>query len=143
MQTTGVAQRLAITGMIWLNPAGSYGDYDYIHFNSAPSCYIGAPASVDQGTSFTATLQCDGVDNVYGFQLGTSSSGDASTSATSYTPESFVVDAEGDYSETNKTLGAYVVSRGAPATAISSVFTLGSVSFTANSGLSADGSAVL
>ncbi|MBK9745793.1 MAG: hypothetical protein IPO91_03350 [Chloroflexi bacterium] len=104
---------------------------------------IAAPAAVNEGASFTATVQCDGVDNVYGFQLGTSSSGAASTIATSYTPGSFVTSAGSDYLETNNTLNAYVVSRRAPAVAASGDFTLGSVNFTASGGLSADGSAVL
>jgi hypothetical protein len=88
-------------------------------------------------------VQCDGVNNVYGYQLATSSSGAATTSATGYTPGSFVTGAGSDYLETNNTLGAYVVSRRAPAVGASGSFTLGSVGYTANTGLNADGSAVL
>jgi len=140
---TGVAQNVAITGLSWFNPASSYGDFDYIHFKDTSGCYIGAPAAVNEGASFTATVQCNGVNNVYGFQLGTSASGAASTSAIGYTPGSFVTSAGSDYLETNNTLGAYVVSRRAPAAAASGSFTLGSLDFTASGGLSADGSAVL
>lgn len=139
----GVAQNVAITGLSWFNPAGSYADYDYIRFKDTSGCLIDAPAEVNEGASFTATVQCNGVNNVYGYQLATSSSGAATTSATGYTPGSFVTSAGSDYLETNNTLGAYVVSRRAPAAGASGSFTLGSVGYTANTGLTADGSAVL
>jgi hypothetical protein len=107
------------------------------------ACSINAPASVNEGTSFTATVECEDVDNVYGFQLGTSASGDVSTSASSYVPGSFVTDAGSDYLSASNSLSNYSVSRRSPVTAASGSFTLGSLDFMANSGLSANGSATL
>lgn len=107
------------------------------------ACYIDAPPSVYEGSSFTATVKCDDGNDVYGFQLGTSSSGSASSSTTSYTPGTFVTDVGSDYLEASNTLSNYSVSRRAPATAASGNFSLGSLDYTADTGLTADSSVTL
>ena len=126
--------------------AGANANVEVIAFSfvqNIDDCFINAPDSVNEGTAFTATVQCDNVNNVYGFQLDTSSSGDATTSATSYTPGSFVTDVGGDYLEASNILSDYSVSRRAPATATSGSFTLGSIDFIANTALVANGSVTL
>lgn len=142
-QLDGLAQQVVIVGHSWFTPANSYGDYDYVRLSPASGCAINAPASVREGMSFTATVNCYGASDVYGFQLGTSSSGDASTSATSYTAGSFVADVDPNYLVGSNTLSNYAVSRNAPAAAASGDFSLGSLPYTASTGLTANGSATL
>jgi hypothetical protein len=128
--------------------AGANADAEVIAYSfyqdiSEPTCLINAPASVNEGATFTATVECDDVDDVYGFQLATFASGDASTSASSYVPGTFVTDVGSDYLSASNSLSNYSVSRRSPATAANGNFTLGSIDFTANSGLTANGSVTL
>ena len=45
-------------------------------------CYVAAPASVNEGDTFTATVTCNTVtDIVFGFQMGTAMTGSATTTA--------------------------------------------------------------
>lgn len=110
---------------------------------SQTGCFINAPQSVFEGAAFTASVQCNNISSVYGFQIGTSSTGGASTSATSYIPGSFVTDVGSDFLEASNAPSNYSVSRRAPATAGSGNFGLGSIDYVANAGLTANSSATL
>jgi hypothetical protein len=118
---------------------------DIASYTYAPSenCFIDAPASVYEGQTFTSTVRCDTASEVYGFQLGTSSSGAAAAAASSYTAGTFVTDVAPDYLEGSNTLSNYSVSRRAPAAAASGELDLASLDYTASTGLTANSSATL
>jgi hypothetical protein len=110
---------------------------------SSPGCYVDAPTAVDEGTTFTATVKCHNVtDNVFGFEFGTTLTGQATTSATTYTPGDFVSGATNGTLQAVNTLAQYAVSRQGNETATGD-FTLGSFSLTADKGLTSDGSATV
>lgn len=112
-------------------------------------CTVNAPQIVNEGQDFNIEVYCWSTSpssNFYGFQFGTTVTGNASTTATGYTPGDFVTDVGADQTLVgHNSLDNYAVSRsnGAPAIAVAQGVSLGSVVYTANSGLIHDGSATV
>jgi hypothetical protein len=108
-----------------------------------PGCYVDAPASINEGDSFTATVTCNDVtDNVFGFEFGTSfSSAQATAAATDYTPGNFVTGHSVIVGQNSRST-LYAVSRQGVDTSTGD-FTLGSFGATSNKGLTADSSATI
>jgi hypothetical protein len=118
----------------------------------ADGCFVNAPASVEEGQTFTATVKCNSVNaNVFGFEFGTtftaptvtvngSSAPAATQNGSTYTagdfaPSNFLVG-------TNSLNGLYAVSHeGSDNT--TGTFTLGSFTATVPYGLVADSSATI
>lgn len=107
-----------------------------------PGCYVDAPATVNEGETFTATVSCNNLIAAYGFQYGTALTGQASTTSTTYIPGTFTTLAVGGVIVGKNTLADYAVSRQGVNTATGN-FTLGSYTITANIGLTADGSTTI
>lgn len=102
-------------------------------------CYVEASAgSINEGTTFTATVKCNNFVNVYGVQFGVTLAGDAATTATSYTAGTFQTAATSPLIGHNS-LSLYAVSRSG-LDAATGAFTLGSFLLTANKGLTSNGS---
>lgn len=118
--------------------------FDWTTFE-VPQCAIDAPASVNEGETFTATVRCGGVSSVYGFQFGTSWAGDASPFQRAYDAGSFVTDAGSNLITLKNQVagGLYSVTRSGTAPEANGPFSLGSLGFTAVNHLQADGSATL
>lgn len=121
--------------------------FDWTRFDVLPPpCRIDAPASVNEGASFTATVLCDNkVQGAFGFQFGTSWAGDAEPGQRAYDAGSFVTDAGANIIPLKNQVagGLYSVTRLHAAGAANGPFTLGSVGFGAHRGLTANGSATL
>jgi hypothetical protein len=114
---------------------------DNITFGDSVSqgCYIDAPESVDEDATFTATVRCDSVDDLYGFQLGTTLSGNASTAATGYTLGEFDTNSVNPRLTVGNTLDLF--SQAHTGNDISDgSYTLGSYEVSADKYLLADGS---
>lgn len=105
---------------------------------SLAGCYIDAPAAVNEGATYTATVQCNLMVSLFGVQFGTTLSGAGTTSATSYTSGTFVTTATNPIVASN-TLPLYAASRTGLDIAIGS-FSLGSFQVKANKGLTSNGS---
>ncbi|QPC81340.1 hypothetical protein G4Y79_16760 [Phototrophicus methaneseepsis] len=105
----------------------------------AAGCYVDAPATVDEGSTFTATIRCNSLLSVFGFEIGTALSGDASTAATTFTPGTFTTAASGGVAVGSNTLDVYAVSRIGVNIATGD-FSLGSYDVTADVGLTSNGS---
>ncbi len=110
--------------------------FDWTRVNVDPGCHVQAPASVNEGADFTASVVCTGVDGAYGFQFGTSLAGEATTKAGTFDPGDFVdaVPPEQIYA-VGDSFSAYSASRLAPAAAATGTFSLASGGFTANTNL--------
>jgi hypothetical protein len=105
-------------------------------------CYIDAPASVNEGQSFTVTMKCNNLLTVYGAEFGTTLTGQATTAATSYIPGTFTTSAVGGVVVGTNTIADYAVSRTGANIAVGN-FTMGSYTATAASGITANGSATI
>lgn len=116
-------------------------------------CYATASSSnIKEDESVTITIQCDNVltaNNVFGFQIGTTQTGDidAATKPSSYTAGTFSDAGTGATSGVItgvNTLGdLYAVSRQGSETVTAEDFTLGSFQLTAEDYLTSDGSIVI
>ncbi|MCC6617135.1 MAG: hypothetical protein IT320_26920 [Anaerolineae bacterium] len=135
---------LLFTLALLLGLAGSAGAHP------TDGCYATAtPTTVNEGQSFTVTVQCDNVpteNNVFGFQIGTTRSGDfvAGTVPAAYTAGTFSEASTGADSGvvvgTNALSGYYAVTRRAAETVNSANFSLGSYALTAEDNLTSDSS---
>lgn len=105
---------------------------------SLAGCYVDAPASVNEGATYTATIQCNLLVAVFGTQFGTTLTGNGTTAATSYTHGTFYTSATSPIVASN-TLSLYAISRTGTNTATGN-FTMGSFQVTANKGLTTNGS---
>lgn len=128
---------LTILGLLALTATAFAGD------PGIPGCYVDAPASINEGESFTATVTCNDVsDNVFGFEFGTTfSSAQATAAATDYTPGNFV-NGHSVIIGQNSRSALYAVSRQGTDTSTGD-FTLGSFGAVSNKGLLADSSATV
>lgn len=106
-----------------------------------PGCYVDAPATVDEGATFTVTVNCNSLLAAYGFEYGTGLTGPVTTAANSYTPGTFATASAAGVLVGTNTLSKYALSRQGLISATGN-FTLGSYSVTANSAMTADGTAV-
>lgn len=110
-------------------------------------CFVDAPVTVNEGVSIPVTVKCVGIptdNNVFGFQIGTSVSGDfAGAAPTTYTAGEFTSLADGGAAGVllgDNTLDLYGVSRRTTNVVAVTDFTLGSYSLTADTDLTiADG----
>ncbi|NND75060.1 MAG: VCBS repeat-containing protein [Ilumatobacter sp.] len=114
-----------------------------VALSAAPSgptgCFVDAPGSVDEAATFTATVRCAGVDDMFGFEFGTTLTGDGSTTATSYAPGEFETGSTGAVLTGSNSLATFAQSH--TGTEVSSgSYTLGSYDVVADSYLTADGS---
>lgn len=96
------------------------------------ACYTDAPQNVDEGAIFGVTVRCDGLTaQVFGFELGLSSSGSVNAISMTYRPGTFVTNASTDVLEAVNRLDSYAVSRHNPALPVTGSFSLGSVEYRA------------
>ncbi|MCC6615127.1 MAG: hypothetical protein IT320_16740 [Anaerolineae bacterium] len=105
---------------------------------SLPGCYVDAPTDVDEGATFTVTVTCKTLVAAYGFEYGTTLTGDGVADDSSYTPGTFTTDASGGVLVGSNALNLYAVSRQGLNSATGD-FTMGSYSATADIGLTSDG----
>lgn len=113
-------------------------------------CYAtSSAATIKEGEFFTVTMQCDNIptnNNVFGFQIGTTRSGDFNAAAlpSTYTAGTFSSPSTGAtsgvISPTNSLSGLYAVSRMSSEVVNAEDFTLGSYDVVARKDLTADGS---
>ena len=101
-------------------------------------CYIDAPAAVNEGATYTATVQCNLMVALFGVQFGTTTTGAGAPTSNSYTPGTFITAASNPIIASN-TLGLFAASRTGVDIAIGS-FSLGSFQVKANKGLTSNGS---
>jgi hypothetical protein len=113
-----------------------------------PGCYIDAPASADEGTSFDVTVKCHSLTaDVFGFEFGSTFSSSTTPSSvvptvpTTYTAGDFVT-GHSVLVGANSLSGLYAVSRQGTDTQTGD-FTLGSYTVTVPFGLTADGTATV
>jgi hypothetical protein len=93
-------------------------------------CYIDAPSTVDEGTSFRVSVRCDGLTaQVYGFEIALHTVGNLTPRAAAFIPGTFVLDAGSNILQGPNQLTGYAVSRRIPATALTGSFSLGNVDF--------------
>ena len=103
----------------------------YADIPTPTGCYIDAPSTVNEGTTFSVTVRCDGLAVlVYGFEIGLRATGSA-TPAASYTPGSFVISAESNILDAVNRIDSYAVSRRNPALPVSGSFSLATLDLTA------------
>lgn len=116
-------------------------------------CYANSSAlTINEGATATITIECINIptaNNAFGFQIGTSRSGDYDplTLATSYTAGTFSNASTGASSGvlvgSNSLSGLYAVTRQGTEVATTTAFTLGTYDVTAMSNLTSDGSIVI
>ncbi len=101
-------------------------------------CYIDAPTAVNEGATYTATVQCNLMVALFGVQFGTTTTGSGAPTSNSYTPGTFITTANNPIIATN-TLALFAASRTGLDIAIGS-YSLGSFQVKANKGLTSNGS---
>lgn len=98
-------------------------------------CYISAPDQVTAGSEFTASIQCDYLSDIYGFQVGHSSSGPINAVIddvnAQYIPGTFASN-PADLFVAHNILSDYVGVLVSPTLPTSGNFTIGSVNYTVN-----------
>lgn len=128
---TAVAQRDP-RGIYVAFTSGSGRVVLYANIPAPTGCYIDAPSSVAEGTTFSVSVRCDGLTvPVYGFEIGLRAAGSALPVAPTYTPGSFVTEAGQNVLVGSNRLDRYAVSRRGPATFATGSFSLASVDYTA------------
>lgn len=107
-------------------------------------CYVNAPTQVNEGMNITVTSECAGIptdNNVFGFQIGTSISGDTAGSLpTSYEYGQFTLLAPTEPLVGSNQLDLYGISRQLTDVVDVTDFTLGSYVLTAVTNRTVDGS---
>jgi hypothetical protein len=108
-------------------------------------CFTTVPTTVNEGVSISVLVECANIptnNNVFGFQIGTSVSGDyAGSLPESYTAGTFTTEAVNGVFVGENSLGLYGVSRRNTDTVSTTDFTLGSYTLMADTDLTtADGS---
>lgn len=101
-------------------------------------CYIDAPAAVNEGVTYTATVQCNLMVALFGVQFGTTTTGSGAPTTTTYTPGTFITSATNPIIASN-TLNLFAASRTGADIAVGS-FSLASFQVKANKGLTSNGS---
>ena len=122
------------------NPQGVYAAFVnnlgeiaiYADIPTPTGCYIDAPSTVDEGTTFRVAVRCDELTaQVYGFEIGLHAEGNITPRTAAYNPGSFVIEADSNILEGPNQLTDYAVSRRTPAATVTGSFSLGNVDFDA------------